>query len=272
MCLTRKDKGHSHLSQDRKENNMKIVAGNWKMYKTIDEAKAYFSALSNVAAPQPQKVRVIVFPNYIALGALAGSVPSWVALGAQDVAADAEGAFTGEVSPSMIRSAGATYALIGHSERRHIIGEPDELLRRKLVNALDASLIPVLCVGESLEERNAGKVEDVVFGQLDSALNGVKVLDSAQLIVAYEPVWAIGTGVNATNEQIEEAHHLIRGHFTQLLGEAVGAHIPILYGGSVKPANFAAIAALPSVDGGLIGGASLKPEAFAELIQIAGQL
>jgi len=251
---------------------VKIVAGNWKMYKTIDEAEAYFSALSDVAAPQPQKVRVIVFPNYVALGAMGARVPPWVALGAQDVAADAEGAFTGEVSPSMIRSAGATYALIGHSERRHVIGEPDALLHRKLVNALDASLIPVLCVGESLDERDAGKVEDVVFGQLDSALGGVRLLDSAQLIVAYEPVWAIGTGVNATNEQIEDVHHLIRGHLSRLLGESVGAHVAILYGGSVKPGNFAAIAALPSVDGGLIGGASLRPEAFAELIQIAEQL
>jgi len=251
---------------------MKIVAGNWKMYKSIDEARAYFAALSSVAAPDPDKVRVVVFPNYVVLGALEGHVPSWVALGAQDVAADAEGAFTGEVSPAMIRSAGATYVLIGHSERRHIIGESADLLRRKLLSALDGSLLPVLCVGETLDERNAGRVEDVVFGQLDSALRGVDVQDGDQLTVAYEPVWAIGTGVNATNEQIEEVHHLIRGHLVSLLGEAVGTRVPILYGGSVKPGNFAAIAALPSVDGGLIGGASLKPEAFAELIHIAEQL
>jgi triosephosphate isomerase len=255
----------------QKENNMKIVAGNWKMFKTIEEARTFFAELASTTPPQGDKVRVIVFPNYIALGALAetGSVPAWVQLGAQDVAAEIEGAFTGEVSPTMIRSTGATYVLIGHSERRHIIGESAVLLHRKLVNSLEASLIPVLCVGETLEERNAGKIEEVVFGQLDTALSDVQLSDGAQLIVAYEPVWAIGTGVNATNEQIEQAHHLIREHLKQLLGTAIGGSVAILYGGSVKPANFASIAGLPSVDGGLIGGASLKPSAFAELIEIA---
>ncbi|MGB9666472.1 MAG: triose-phosphate isomerase [Candidatus Cryosericum sp.] len=253
---------------------MKIVAGNWKMYKTIEQAKEFFSQLSGTVAPRPDKVKVLIFPNYVALGALAEAhvVPEWVALGAQDVAADVEGAFTGEVSPQMIRSAGAIYALIGHSERRHIIGESAELLHRKLMNALQGGLIPVLCVGETLEERNAGKMQEVVFGQLDTALAGVVLENSGQLVVAYEPVWAIGTGVNATNEQIEEAHHLIRDHLAGLLGSAVGSSITILYGGSVKPANFAAIAGLPSVDGGLIGGASLKPDAFAELIGIAEQV
>ncbi|MCX6087185.1 MAG: triose-phosphate isomerase [Caldiserica bacterium] len=253
---------------------MKIVAGNWKMFKTIEESGAYFAELTATTPPQGDKVRVLVFPNYIALGALAktGVVPAWVQLGAQDVAADAEGAFTGEVSPAMIRSTGATHVLIGHSERRHIIGESAALLHRKLVNSLQASLIPVLCVGETLEERNAGKIEEVVFGQLDTALTDVQLTDGAQLIVAYEPVWAIGTGVNATNEQIEEAHLLIREHLKQLLGSVVGGSVAILYGGSVKPANFASIAGLPSVDGGLIGGASLKPAAFAELIAIAEQV
>ncbi|WP_165849217.1 triose-phosphate isomerase [Candidatus Cryosericum septentrionale] len=253
---------------------MKIVAGNWKMFKTIEEARTYFAELASATPPQADKVRVIVFPNYIALGALAetGSVPAWVLLGAQDVAAEVEGAFTGEVSPAMIRSTGATHVLIGHSERRHIIGESTVLLHRKLVNSLEASLIPVLCVGETLEERNAGKIEEVVFGQLDTALSDVRLSDGAQLIVAYEPVWAIGTGVNATNEQIEQAHHLIREHLKQLLGTAIGGSVAILYGGSVKPANFASIAGLPSVDGGLIGGASLKPSAFAELIEIAEQV
>ena len=253
---------------------MKTVAGNWKMFKTIEEAKTFFVELASVAPPTGDKVRVIVFPNYIALGALAetSAVPAWVLLGAQDVAAEVEGAFTGEVSPAMIRSAGATHVLIGHSERRHIIGESPDLLHRKLVNSLEASLIPVLCVGETLEERNAGKIEEVVFGQLDTALIDVQLSDATQLIVAYEPVWAIGTGVNATNEQVEQVHGLIREHVKQLLGTAIGGSVAILYGGSVKPANFGSIAGLPSVDGGLIGGASLKPSAFAELIEIAGQV
>ncbi len=252
---------------------MKIVAGNWKMNKTIGESEAFFSELAGMPAPDPERVRVIVFPDYIALGALAKKLlPSWVSLGAQDTAADPEGAFTGEVSPAMIRSAGGAYALIGHSERRHIIGESDVLLHRKLINALDGSLTPVLCVGETLEERNAGKAEQVVRGQLDSALNGVGFSGDARLIVAYEPVWAIGTGVNAANEQIEEMHRLIRDHLRLLLGETAGGSVPLLYGGSVKPANFAAIVGLPSVDGGLIGGASLKPAAFGELIDIAGRI
>lgn len=253
---------------------MKIVAGNWKMYKTIEQTAEFFSQMSGTVAPQADKVKVLLFPNYVALGAIAASavVPEWILLGAQDVAADAEGAFTGEVSPQMIRSAGATYVLIGHSERRHIIGESAELLHRKLLNSLQGGLIPVLCVGETLDERNAGKMQEVVFGQLDTGLAEVVLENGAQLVVAYEPVWAIGTGVNATNEQIEEAHHLIRDHLSHLLGNSVGSSVAILYGGSVKPANFAAIAGLPSVDGGLIGGASLKPDAFAELITIAEQV
>lgn len=253
---------------------MKIVAGNWKMFKTVEEANSFFVALAAGRSPNVNKVRVIVFPNFIALGALArtGVVPDWVALGAQDVAAEVEGAYTGEVSPSMILSASATYVLIGHSERRHVIGESADLLHRKLQNSLQASLVPVLCVGETLDERNGGQMEEVVFAQLDTALNGVRLSDGSQLIVAYEPVWAIGTGVNATNDQIEQAHHLIRGHLKVMLGETIGASVAILYGGSVKPANFASIVALPSVDGGLIGGASLKPSAFEELIGIAEQL
>ncbi|MFZ2413022.1 MAG: triose-phosphate isomerase [Candidatus Cryosericum sp.] len=253
---------------------MKIVAGNWKMFKTVEEANSFFVELAAGRSPHGNKVRVIVFPNFVALGALAetGVVPDWVALGAQDVAAEAEGAYTGEVSPAMILSTGATCVLIGHSERRHVIGESADLLHRKLLNSLQASLVPVLCVGETLEERNAGKMEEVVFGQLDTALNGVRLSNDSQLIVAYEPVWAIGTGVNATDEQIEQAHCLIRDHLKRILGETIGASVAILYGGSVKPANFASIVALPSVDGGLIGGASLRPSAFAELIDIAEQL
>lgn len=252
---------------------MKIVAGNWKMFKTIGEAREFFVELAAVTSQQEDRVQVIVFPNYIALGALAQTdlVPAWVLLGAQDAATEIEGAFTGEVSPAMIRSAGATHVLIGHSERRHIIGESADLVHRKLVNCLEASLIPVLCVGETLEERDEGRVEEVVFGQLDTALDGVRLSDASRLIVAYEPVWAIGTGVNATNEQIEAAHSLIRAHLKSILGTEIGGCIAVLYGGSIKPANFASIVSLPSVDGGLIGGASLNASTVAELIRIAGQ-
>lgn len=251
---------------------MKIVAGNWKMYKTIDEAQTYVREVAAYGTPPQDKVQAILFPNYVALGALfsLGLVPPWLALGAQDVAAEAEGAFTGEVSPAMILSAGARYALVGHSERRHIVGESDDLLHRKLANCLAGSVTPVLCVGETIEERRAGAMESVVFRQLDTALADLTLAEGKQLLVAYEPVWAIGTGENATPEQIEEAHSLIRQHLTACLGEDVGNDIPLLYGGSVKPSNFASIVSLPSVDGGLIGGASLKPEGFWELLEIAG--
>lgn len=251
---------------------MKIVAGNWKMYKTVDEAQTYVREVAAYGTPPQDKVQAILFPNYVALGALfsLGLVPPWLALGAQDVAAEAEGAFTGEVSPAMILSAGARYALVGHSERRHIVGESDDLLHRKLANCLAGSVTPVLCVGETIEERRAGAMESVVFRQLDTALADLTLAEGKQLLVAYEPVWAIGTGENATPEQIEEAHSLIRQHLTACLGEDVGNGIPLLYGGSVKPSNFASIVSLPSVDGGLIGGASLKPEGFWELLEIAG--
>jgi len=252
---------------------MKIVAGNWKMYKTIDEAQAYVREIAALGAPQEAKVQAILFPNYVALGALSGSglVPPWLSLGAQDVSSEAEGAFTGEVSPAMIVSAGARYALVGHSERRHIIGESDDLLRRKLANCLTGSITPVLCVGETIEERRAGAMRSVIFRQLDAALADVTLTADQHLLVAYEPVWAIGTGENATPEQIEEAHSMIRQHLASCFGDSTGNAIPLLYGGSVKPSNFASIVSLPSVDGGLIGGASLKAGSFWELLEIAGR-
>lgn len=250
---------------------MKIVAGNWKMYKTIDEAQVFFREFAALALPLPQSVEVVIFPNYIALGAFAGTALNGVILGAQDVAADAEGAFTGEVSPAMIRSTGAKYVLIGHSERRHVFGESPDVVHRKLLNAMEGSLVPVLCVGETLAERTSGRATEVVRGQLDGALSGIAHLDRGHLMVAYEPVWAIGTGANAENDQIEEMHSLIRSHLRQLLGDGAGRGIPILYGGSVKPANFRSIVALPSVDGGLVGGASLVPASFTELVKIAAQ-
>lgn len=250
---------------------MKIVAGNWKMHKTIDEAQVFFREFAALALPLPQSVEVVIFPDYIALGALAGTALNGVTLGAQDVAADAEGAFTGEVSPMMIRSTGAKYVLIGHSERRHVFGESLDVVRRKLLNAMAGSLVPVLCVGETLAERTNGRTAEIVREQLDNALSDTARIDPDRLVVAYEPVWAIGTGINAENDQIEEMHNLIRDYLGQLLGDCAGRGIPILYGGSVKPANFRSIIALPSVAGGLVGGASLMPASFAELVKIAAQ-
>jgi triosephosphate isomerase len=176
-----------------------VIAGNWKMYKDSEQARKYFQELGSRAAPDASRVEVLMFPGFVALGSLAcqGVVPSWVSVGAQDVSSEPEGAFTGEVSPSMIRAAGGTFVLLGHSERRHVVGESDALVRAKLLNAVQGGLSPVLCIGESLKEREEGRVREVLFRQLDSALAGACITQAMRLMIAYEPVWAIGTGVNA---------------------------------------------------------------------------
>jgi triosephosphate isomerase len=248
-----------------------VIAGNWKMYKDSEQARKYFQELGSRAAPDASRVEVLMFPGFVALGSLAcqGVVPSWVALGAQDVSSEPEGAFTGEVSPSMIKSAGGTFALLGHSERRHVVGEGDVVVRAKLLNAVQGGLSPILCIGESLKEREEGRVREVLFRQLDSALAGACITPALRLMIAYEPVWAIGTGINALPAQIDEAHALVRERITELLGPGIAGDVPILYGGSIKPANFAEIIALKSVDGGLVGGASLSPVTFMELVTMA---
>jgi triosephosphate isomerase len=239
-----------------------VIAGNWKMFKSPDEARAFFSAFTRLHAPRRDRT-VIFFPPAlavtVALDALGGRPD--IGIGVQNIHWELEGAFTGEISAPMAAAAGARYALCGHSERRHIFGETDEQVGRKAGAAAAAGLIPVICVGEKLEERRAARLEEVLARQLDAALAPLPA--GAGIALAYEPVWAIGTGVNATPEDAAGAHGFLRGRLAAAGADA--AAIPILYGGSVKPDNAAVLLAAADVDGLLVGGASLDPEGFARI-------
>jgi triosephosphate isomerase (TIM) len=251
----------------------KIIAGNWKMYTTA--AAALDLAAGVVKGLGAEKgVEVVVCPPFPYLGVVADAVRgSPVALGAQNVYPEMEGAFTGEVSPLMLRDVGCKYVIVGHSERRHKLGESDEFLRKKVLASLEAGLHVIYCIGETLEERDAGQQEAVFNRQVTEGLKAVSpdVLASARdrVVVAYEPVWAIGTGRNATPDQAQAAHAYIRGRLGELLGEERGRAIPILYGGSVKPDNAADLLRQPDVDGVLVGGASLKADQFLAIARAA---
>ena len=240
-----------------------VIAGNWKMFKTPAEATHFFAAFLEHYPARADRT-VIFFPPAIVLGAAVAAAQSRsdIGFGVQNIHWEKEGAFTGETSAPMAAAAGARYVLIGHSERRHVFGETDEMVGRKVAAALDAELVPVVCVGETLAERQAGRLEEVLSRQLDAVL---PLLGGGRTwLLAYEPVWAIGTGVNATPDDAAAAHAFLRRRVRERLGDAA-AHVPILYGGSVKPDNAAALLAAADVDGLLVGGASLKPDGFAQI-------
>ena len=244
------------------------VAGNWKMNMTIAEsvelAKAIAAGMDAAAA---ERADVAVIPQFLAVPAVAAELSgSPVRVGAQDVYFEESGAFTGEVSAAMLKDAGCELALVGHSERRHVIGETDEIVRKKLDALLAAGLEVVLCVGEKIEEREAGETEQRLSIQIRAGLEGVAPEAMARITVAYEPVWAIGTGKTATTEQAQEAHAFIRGLLTELFDEQIAAATRIQYGGSVKPANAEDLMSQPDVDGALVGGASLTSESFLGII------
>lgn len=246
-----------------------IVAGNIKMFLTIEACLELFRQVW-AGLNGKERAQVLYFPPFTCLpdGArlLAGSP---LGIGGQNMYWAAEGAFTGEISPRMLRDAGASHVLIGHSERRTLFGETDETVRRKVEAALAHALFPIVCIGETLEERESGRTEAVLSRQIRQ---GFKELDAApvrSLALAYEPVWAIGTGRNATPEQAQEAHRFIRGELALLFG-AEAAALRILYGGSVKPENAADLLSQPDVDGALVGGACLKPDSFLSIIRAAG--
>jgi triosephosphate isomerase len=243
---------------------MAVIAGNWKMHKGPDDARAFFAdlALERVSGAH----EVIVFPPAVSLVVAAQAFPGRLAIGVQNVHWEDGGAFTGETSAPMAAQAGATFVLIGHSERRHVFGETDEETARKVGAAHRHGLAPVFCVGETLEERRQGRVAEVVLRQLDAALD---TLSSGRFLVAYEPVWAIGTGETATPADASDAHGTIRARLTEAIG-ARASEVPLLYGGSVKPANAAELLAAPDVDGVLVGGASLDPESFIRIAEAAG--
>jgi triosephosphate isomerase (TIM) len=247
----------------------KLIAGNWKMNKTSSDAVALVRDLVPVIGKQ-NDVDVVVCPPFTALESTGKVLEgSTVKLGAQNMHHEASGAFTGEISAPMLRSIFATYVILGHSERRTLFGETDEAINKKVVAALKNQLRPILCVGESLAEREAGSTLKIVQAQLERGLEGVSKEMAATIVIAYEPVWAIGTGKVATTEQAQEVHAFIRGLLTKLFTTSVAQKVRILYGGSMKPANAPELLAQKDIDGGLIGGASLEARSFVELVNAA---
>ena len=248
----------------------KFIAGNWKMYTTRAAAVELAAAVAK-GVPSPSPTRVGVCPPFPWLTAVADAVKgSSVVLGAQNCHHEKEGAYTGEVSPTMLLDAGCRYVIVGHSERRHGLGETDAILNKKAKAALQAGLGVIFCVGELLAEREAGLTEKVLDTQLASGLAGLTEAELANLVIAYEPVWAIGTGKVASNEQAQEAHAFVRKKIAGLFSEKVASSLLIQYGGSVKPDNAAGLLRQPDVDGALVGGASLKADSFLAIVAAAG--
>ncbi|HZY73668.1 MAG TPA: triose-phosphate isomerase [Edaphobacter sp.] len=245
-----------------------LLAANWKMYKTPAEARAFVSAFLQDSLP-PRK-EVALFPPAIDLPAtIEAARGSALKIGAQNIYFADEGAFTGEISAPMVVAAGATHVLIGHSERRQYFGETDEWVNKKLQAALRHKLTPIVCVGEHLSERENGETEAVLRRQTSRALDSIDAAQAAPIVIAYEPVWAIGTGRTATPEIAQEAHAIIRHEVTQLLGKPAADAMRILYGGSVKPDNAGLLCAQSDIDGALVGGASLDPASFAKIVAAA---
>ncbi len=263
---------------ERKKRLYKIT-GNWKMNKTIREGREFIETLASKlahrqAASQREKIEIGIAPPYTSIHSLSQLVLErglQVAIGAQNVASSAGGAFTGEVSAQMLKEAGASFVLIGHSERRKLFFESDEVIKKKLTLALETALEVTLCVGESLEERNASQMEEVLVHQLEGALKGMPINKlQGRLTLAYEPLWAIGTGQVASPRQAQEAHQFLRKRLAVLFGEAAADEIPIQYGGSVHPDNSKELLQEDDVDGLLIGGSSLSADLFAQIIQSCG--
>lgn len=243
-----------------------LVAANWKMYKNVAEARAYLRDFRELVSGADD-VEIVVAPPFTALHAAAEAARgSRVGIAGQDLYWEREGAFTGEVSAGMLKETGAGYVIIGHSERRTKFGETDEQVNRKVKAALAAGLTPIVCVGETLAEREREETLRVLGRQLRLGLEGLAAGSVAALAVAYEPVWAIGTGRNATSAQAQEAHAHIRGRLREWFGAEAGDACRLLYGGSVKPANTRELVSQADVDGALVGGASLDPKAFAEIV------
>lgn len=247
-----------------------IIAANWKMNMTVAETAGYLENFRAQVEDIPG-VEIVIAPPFTALARmselLGGSQK--VRLGAQNMYFEMSGAFTGEISPAMLRELFVRYVILGHSERRQIFGETDELIAKKVVAAHASGLKPIVCVGETLEERDAGREKEVLETQLRGSLAGIDADQLAETVIAYEPVWAIGTGRTATPEMAQEAHAHVRSVLGAISDEATAAKVRIQYGGSVKPGNAAALLGQPDIDGALVGGASLEPVGFAEIVKAA---
>src|SRR6185295_10024605 len=243
-----------------------FIAGNWKMFKTVTEAVLFVKELRGTIK-DVRGVEIVVAPPLTAVRSVADAARnSNIGVAAQNLYWEREGAFTGEVSPGMIVEAGAAYAIVGHSERRRLFGETDATVNRKTMAAFLAGLTPIVCVGETLEERERGEMLAVLDRQIKDGLDRLTAEQVAELIIAYEPVWAIGTGRNATAAQAGEAHAHVRGRLRQWFGADAAEHCHVIYGGSVKPDNIRELIAEPDVDGALVGGASLDVASFADII------
>jgi triosephosphate isomerase (TIM) len=252
------------------QTRKKFVAGNWKMFTTRATAEELARGVAAGVKDHADRVDVLVCPPFPYLDVVGKAITgSPVALGAQDCFSEREGAFTGEVSPTMLADLGCTHVILGHSERRHKLGETNEVVNRKVRLAMEVGLRVILCVGETLAEREADQTEKALNAQLSVSLAGIPRERVSQLVVAYEPVWAIGTGRNATPEQAQQAHTFLRRRAVAALGDDVARAVVILYGGSVNPGNAAVLFAQPDVDGGLIGGASLKAKDFLDIVKAA---
>lgn len=248
-----------------------FLAGNWKMNMDAASAIALVRGVS-AEVGQSEEIDVAVCPPFVYLQSVAAALSSSnIALGAQDVYFQGNGAFTGEISCQMLKDVSCTYVIIGHSERRHVLGETDELINKKVSAAINGGLLPIFCVGELLEERQANKTTQVVTEQIKKGLAGICSERIQAVTIAYEPVWAIGTGVNATSQQAQEVHAMIRDLLAGMYDKKIAQQLRIQYGGSAKPANTAELMSMPDVDGLLIGGASLKASDFAAMIKAAVQ-
>ena len=245
-----------------------LIVGNWKMFNTAAEAVTLINALKPLVADVAAERDVVVCPPFTALAAVQQALKgSAIALGGQNMHWENEGAFTGEVAPEMLLTSGCTYVILGHSERRQYFGETDQVVNAKLHAAFEHGLKPIVCVGERLEERQTDQIKEVVLGQLEGAFKDIEIADPTGLALAYEPVWAIGTGHTATPAQAEEGHGLIRVFLRQRFGQQTAEALRIQYGGSVKPDNAAELFSQENIDGGLIGGASLQAESFATIVK-----
>ena len=250
-------------------NRIPIIAGNWKMHLTIDEAVALAEEVAQSCHGLKDR-EVMIAPAATALAAVAGAVKgSPVIIGGQNVAWEQQGAYTGEISPLMLKDVGAGMAIIGHSERRHIFHEDNAMVNQRMVGALSSGITPILCVGETLDEREEGLTLNILEVQVCEGMDGIGLEQVEQVVVAYEPVWAIGTGKTASKEQAQEVHRFIRDVLGDLYEKKLAEKIRILYGGSVKPENIADLMAMPDIDGALVGGAALQSASFDKIIHFS---
>jgi triosephosphate isomerase (TIM) len=245
----------------------KVIAANWKMFKTVNHALDFIAALRPIASAH-ERDDIVLCPPFTCIPAVVDAVKgAGIFVGGQNMFWEKEGPYTGEISAGMLVAAGCSHVIIGHSERRQYFGETDDTVNLKLKSALAAGLKPILCVGEVIQEREAGLTGDVLRRQCSIAFREISSGEAIPMVIAYEPVWAIGTGKTATPEMASDAHEIIRGEVIELFGEGVGGQIRILYGGSVKPDNVTALMAKPEIDGALVGGASLDPKSFAAILK-----